>query len=285
MFKFDLINKLAISLLNKKNEKNISFLLIVIRITAVLSFFYLIGTELNDFILYLSFCSLAFFTSFWLCKFILDEYDFYFIKIIFGKRNSSFNNEFVENIISSNFALLLATIVFLNLLKKVNPFINVEIITNLLLLIYSLTIIIFLILMNRVSLKRSLILFLTNMGEVRKSLEPNKYRENNFQVNEKITKQSPIQIYENNKEIFQISYNIKLTFWSLLSIFMILFAMGNINGVIYNITSYPSFEMPGFELEIKSIFRYLMAYLAILIGWGSLIISTNWTIDALIFEY
>jgi hypothetical protein len=267
MFKFDLINKLAMFLLKEENERKVSFLSIVVWIISFLSFFYFINTELRNFILYLSFSSLAFFISFLFFKMVLENFDFYFVKIIFGKRNSTYDNEYVESIILTNIALLGGTFFFISMIKKLNPDISQGLILHLLLLIYALANIIFLILMVKTSFKQSLVLFFTNMDEVRNSSEPPyKYFTNHFKVNE-----NPKKIYEANKEILKKSYDIKMAFWSLLSILMIFIAIGNIDFVILNISAYPFFKMPIFTLEIKGLILFLTGYCFMIIGWVSIL--------------
>ena len=276
MFKLGLINKLAMFLLKEENERKVSFLSIVVWIISFLSFFYFINTELRNFILYLSFSSLAFFISFLFFKMVLENFDFYFVKIIFGKRNSTYDNKYVESIILTNIALLGGTFFFISLIKKINPDISHSLILHLLLLIYALANIIFLILMVKTSFKQSVVLFLTNMDEVRNSSEqPHKYMTNHFKVYEGITKQSPEKIYETNKEILKKSYNIKMAFWSLLSILMIFIAIGNVDFVILNISAYPSFKMPIFTSEIKGLMQFLTGYCFMIIGWVSILFAIH----------
>ena len=264
MFKYDLINKLAVLLVNQEHESKIRFISKVISIILFLSFFYLIQTEASNFILYLSICSLLFY------GFILViggvwwggiQHDLDFIPNFLRKKNNTYFNEYVPYIIFTNLSLFISytLIWFLQSLQKIET--NILIAQDLTVIFYVLTMVSLLIVMSRLTLERSIILFLDNAKYTINGL-------NRFYISNEDGNKKPKEIYEENKEILKKSFKIKTALWSFIAIFMIFIAFANINFEVLNIYNYPNFKMPNFSWEIWDLFIFLLCYLIILAGWS-----------------
>ena len=264
MFKYDLINKLAVLLVNQEHESKISFISKAISIILFSSFFYLIQTEARDFILYLSICSLLFYV------FILViggvwwggiQHDLDFIPNFLRKKNNTYFNEYVSYIIFTNLSLLInyTIIWFLQSSPKMET--NILIAQDLILIFYILTMVSLLVAMSRLTFERSIFLFLDNAKYTINGL-------NRFYISKEDGNKKPKEICEENKEILKKSFKIKTALWSFITIFMLFIALANMKIEILNIYNYPSFEMPNFSWEIGDLFIFLLCYFIILAGWS-----------------
>ena len=263
MFKYDLINKLAILLVKKEHENKISFISNAIIIISFLSFFYFIQTEARNFTLYLSLCSSIFYFlilvvggAWW------DEiqHNINFIPAFLRRKNNTYYNQYVSYIIFTNVSLLISYILIWFLQKLLEIDTNFLIAQDLILIFYALTMISLLVAMSRLTFERSIVIFLDNS-------EYTVDGENRFYVSEKSDNKTPKQTYEENKDILKKSFKIKTALWSLITVSMIVVAITNINLEALNIYNYPYFQTPNFSWELWDLIKFFVCYFVILGGW------------------
>ena len=273
MLEYDLINKLSAFLIQKKYNEKAKFFLITIMLLFFGSFFYFLTTELRNLILYFSYSSFFFFVT--IIYFMaawhagLGDWLKDLVSYVYKNKNTTYHNEYILYYFASTISLLLAFIAISIIFYKFKIPIQVDYSFKIFLCFYTLTTFALIIAMARLTFKKSIFFFLNpeylGTQSVIELLGKDEKRNKELQT-----------IYNKHKSVLEYSYRIKTAIWIsilFISIIISLTYMSSMEVEILKFSKYPTYPIPEFDLNFKSIIKFTFGYIVVLGGWSLGLVS------------